>query len=165
MDLLLLKIQDKKKIDGESKIDGHDKEIKLLSFSHGVAMQITGDAANTKRTSGKPNHQDFTVTKYMDGASCGLYDACNTGQDLGKVQIWVGRNDNDKMIPLMEYELQNALISSVSVGGGGGGEPQETVTFNYTAIKWQYHVQGEAGGDEGQKPATWDLAANKHLAS
>lgn len=165
MDLLLLKIQDSKKIDGETKIDGHAKEIELLSYSHGVAMQIVGDPSNTKRTSGKPNHQDFTVTKYMDIASVGLIDACNTAQDLGKIQIYVGRNDNGKMIPIMEYELQNALISSVSVGGGGGGTPQETVTFNYSGIKWQYHVQGTSGGDEGQKPATWDVAGNKHLAS
>ncbi len=163
-DLLLLKIQDKKKVDGESQIEGHEKEIKLMSYSHGVSMQVVADPDNKKRTNGKPNHQDFTVTKMMDSSSVGLIDACNTGQDLGKVQVYVGRNDNDKMIPLMEYELQNALISSVSVGGGGG-EPHETVTFNYTGIKWQYHVQGQAGGDEGQKPATWDVAKNKHLDS
>ena len=67
MDVLLCKFDPD--IPGTSTLDKYAKQIELLSFSHGVAMQITGDISNTERTSGKPNHQDFTVTKYLDQSS------------------------------------------------------------------------------------------------
>ncbi|MGO9272637.1 MAG: hypothetical protein ACLQOO_20785 [Terriglobia bacterium] len=46
------------------------------------------------------------------------------------------------------------LVSSVSTSSGGGGKPQETVTFNYTAISWAYLQQG------AEVSAKWDLATN-----
>jgi type VI secretion system secreted protein Hcp len=128
-------------IEGESTMDGYAKKIEILSFSHGVAQQITGDQSNQKRTSGKPNHQDFTVTKYVDLASCGLIDFCNQAKNLASVKI--------------------ALVSSVSVGGGGGGKPQETVTFNYTKIQWDYKQQASAVSDSGKNSAKWSLETNK----
>ena len=67
MDVLLMKFDPS--VEGTSTLDKYAKQIELLSFSHGVAMQITGDISNTERTSGKPNHQDFTITKYLDQAS------------------------------------------------------------------------------------------------
>ena len=57
MDVIIL---DCGAIAGESQLTDYIGKIELLSFSHGVAQQITGDQSNTKRTSGKPNHQDFT---------------------------------------------------------------------------------------------------------
>jgi type VI secretion system secreted protein Hcp len=124
-------------------------KIELLSYSLGVAQQITGDQSNAKRTSGKPNHQDFTVTKHQDFtvtkhqdlASCNLINNCNTATTIPTVTITVGQNDNGNVTPTWVYVLTNALISSISVGGGGGGKPLETVTFHYTAISWTYKQQ------------------------
>ena len=39
-------------IKGESSLPGFQNKIELLSFSHGVAMQITGDIGNSERVSG-----------------------------------------------------------------------------------------------------------------
>jgi type VI secretion system secreted protein Hcp len=46
------------------------------------------------------------------------------------------------------------------VGGGGGGKPQETVTFNYTKISWAYAAQKSDVTDSGNLSATWNLATN-----
>src|SRR6185312_12018427 len=129
--------------------------IEILSYSHGVAQQITGDQSNQKRTSGKPNHQDFTITKYLDLASASLVDYCNQAKPLASVVLTVGQNENGKVNPFMKYTLTNALISSVSVGGGGGGKPQETVTFNYTKMTWTYNQQKEEVGTSGNNSAIW----------
>src|SRR5271168_5503720 len=129
MDALFLDLTSAK-IDGECLVTGHIKSIEVLSFSHGVAQQITGDQSNTKRTSGKPNHQDFTVTKFQDLSSCKLIDFCNQAKPIPTVKVTIGQNDNGKVTKIFIYEMTNALISSVSIGGGGGGKPQETVTFN-----------------------------------
>ena len=148
-------------IAGESILDGYKDKIELLSFSHGVAQQITGDQSNSKRTSGKPNHQDFTVTKYVDLASCKLIDYCNQAKPLTSVKLTIGQNENGAVNAFLVYTLTNALVSSVSVGGGGGGKPQETVTFNYTKIQWDYKKQSTAVGDSGNGSAKWSLESNK----
>src|SRR3954447_21000332 len=121
MDVLILDAS-KASINGECQLTGYEKMIELLSFSHGVAQQITGDQSNTKRTSGKPNHQDFTITKYLDLGSCKLIDHCNTATPLATITMTVGQNDNGKVIKFFTYVFTNVLVSSVSVGGGGGGK-------------------------------------------
>jgi type VI secretion system secreted protein Hcp len=159
MDVLILDCGDT--IKGECSLTGFAGKIELLSFSHGVAQQITGDQSNAKRTSGKPNHQDFTVTKYQDLASCNLINNCNTATPIPTVTITVGQNDNGHVTPTWVYVLTNALISSLSIGGGGGGKAQETITFNYTAISWTYKQQAAtASTDPGNNSATWNLATN-----
>jgi type VI secretion system secreted protein Hcp len=159
MDILILDCGDNLK--GECQLTDYKDKIEILSYSHGVAQQITGDQSNQKRTSGKPNHQDFTVTKYVDLVSCGLIDSCNQAKVIPTVKITVGQNEAGSVIPFMVYQLTNALISSVSVGGGGGGKPQETVTFNYTAINWAYKQQINNVSDSGTNSAKWSLATNK----
>jgi type VI secretion system secreted protein Hcp len=159
MDVLILDCSSAS-IAGESQLADYIGMIEILSFSHGVAQQITGDQSNTKRTSGKPNHQDFTVTKYLDLATPKLINFCNLATPIPTVNVTVGQNDNGKVTKLFVYTLTNALVSSISIGGGGGGKPQETVTFNYTAISWTYVQQLSAVSDAGNAAATWNLATN-----
>jgi type VI secretion system secreted protein Hcp len=159
MDVLILDASSAS-ISGESQLTDYAGMIELLSYSHGVAQQITGDQSNTKRTSGKPNHQDFTVTKYQDLASCKLTDFCNQAKPIPTLKITIGQNDNGKVTKIFVYDLTNALVSSISVGGGGGSKPQETVTFNYTKISWTYAAQKSDVSDAGNTSATWNLANN-----
>jgi type VI secretion system secreted protein Hcp len=160
MDVLILDCGSDVK--GECKLSDYTDKIELLSYSHGVAQQITGDQSNTKRTSGKPNHQDFTVTKYVDLSTCKLIDYCNQAKPLATITVTVGQNDNGAVVKYFTYTFTNALISSVSVGGGGGGKPQETVTFNYTKMTWTYKQQKEEVGSSGSDSAIWDLSTNKN---
>jgi len=159
MDSLIMDCGDK--IKGESTLDGYKDKIELLSYSHGVAQQITGDPSNQKRTSGKPNHQDFTVTKYLDLSSCNLINYCNAATAIPTVKVFVLQNEDGKVNPIMTYELSNVIVSSVSVGGGGGGKPQETVTMNYGKIAWTYKPQKAEGDVNGQDSAKWSLQTNK----
>ncbi len=138
MDVLILDCGDS--IKGECSLTNYVGKIELLSYSPGVA-QITGDQSNTKRTLGRPNHRDFTVIKYQDLASCNLINNCNTATTIPTVTITVGQNDNGNVTPTWVYVLTNALISSISVGGGQGGKPVETVTFHCTAISRTYKQQ------------------------
>ena len=158
MDVLLMKTTPA--IDGTSTLDKFDKQIELLSFSHGVAMQITGDISNTERTSGKPNHQDFTVTKYLDQASPKINEGCCKGDNFSEVLITVARNDKGAVLPLITYKMKNVVVSSVSVGGGGGDKPVETVTLNYNHITWDFHHQKAEGAEAGHVATMWDLAKN-----
>jgi type VI secretion system secreted protein Hcp len=158
MDVILMNIKD---VPGTSLMNGFTAQIEVMSYSHGVSMQVTGDVSNTERTSGKPRHQDFHVTKYMDKSSPLLNQKLCQAADLGDVTITVGRNDNGTVIPLIIYTLSKAVLSSVSVGGGGGDKPVESVSLNYASIKWDYTAQKEAGGKDGVVSGSWDVGANK----
>ncbi len=158
MDAILLDIPD---IKGESNIKGYEDKIQVLSFSHSVAMQVTGDVSNTERTSGRPNHQDLTITKYVDLATCPLIAACNAGTNLKKVTLTVGRNDAGAVLPYLVYTLENTIVSSASLSSGGGDRPTETFTLNYTKISWAFTEQKGDMGKKGNNGAVWDLAKNE----
>src|ERR1051326_8689788 len=132
MDVMLMKLDPD--IPGTSTLKDYTNQIELLSFSHGVAMQITGDISNSERTSGKPNHQDMTVTKYLDAASPVLNQGCCEGKAYPQVDIIIGRNDGGAVVELMRYTMKNSLLPSISSGGGGGKKPVETLTLNYNQI-------------------------------
>ena len=158
MDAIFLDIPD---IKGQSTIKGFEDKIEILSASHGVAMQITASPSATERTSGKPNHQDLTVSKYVDLSSCPIIAACNAGTNLKTVTLTVGRNDAGTVLPYLVYTLDNTIVSSVSVSAGGGDRPTETLTLNYSKIKWDYTEQQVGTGKKGNNGAIWDLATNQ----
>ena len=158
MDVIILDMG--KDVTGESSLTDYAGKMELLSFSHGVAMQITGDLSNTERTSGKPNHQDMTVTKYLDAASPILNQSCCEGKAFPEVCLIMGRNDSGKVSEMMRYTMKNVLISSISVGGGGGDKPVETVTLNYNDIAWEFTSHDPEVGMKGVVNGSWNLATN-----
>ena len=64
-------------------------------------------------------------------------------------------------MPYITYTLTNAILSNLSVSGGSGGKPVETLSLNFTKIKWELTAQDTKGGKKGTAASTWDMAANK----
>ncbi|QNA89237.1 type VI secretion system tube protein Hcp [Massilia sp. Dwa41.01b] len=162
MDAIILDLGDT--IKGDSALEGYTDKIELMSYSHNVAMQVTNDVSNRERTSGRPHIGEFTVTKFLDGSTPTLNEYCCAGKSIPTAMITVGRNSGDdsgKTVPLIVYTLSNAIISNVSVSGGSGGKPVETLSLNFTAIKWELTSQKTDGSKEGTAAATWDLSNNK----
>ncbi|NOT07640.1 MAG: type VI secretion system tube protein Hcp [Gemmatimonadales bacterium] len=156
-DIILVKLPG---IDGECTLKGYDKYVEAMSYSHGVAMSVTNTVTNSERTAGKPMVQDFTFTKQLDLASPVLNQKCCQGTILAEdTLVVVGRNDNGAVLPLITYTLSNVVVSSINVGGGGG-IPSETVSLNFTKIKWEYKAQKGSGGQDGTAPGVWDVAKN-----
>lgn len=147
-------------IAGECLLKGYENKIECLSFSHAVAMQMTSDTSNRERTSGKPNVQEFTLSKYMDQSSPSLNQACCEGRKIGDATIMIGRNEGGTVMPLMIYTLKDAMISSVSAASSGGDKPSETLTLNFTAIQWDYTAQNADSTKQGTAPGKWDMKTN-----
>lgn len=151
-------------IKGDCVLDGYADKIELMSFSHNVAMQVTNDVSNTERTSGKPMLGEFNVTKFIDGSTPTLNQYCCSGKDIKEAKVIIGRNaaaSDGKILPFITYTLSNVLMSNISVSGGAGGKPVETLSFNFTKIKWELTSQKSDGSKEGASASTWDLTANK----
>jgi type VI secretion system secreted protein Hcp len=149
-------------IPGESTDDKHKEWIEIMSYSSGVAQMAAGDrSTGGAATGGRCSHQDFSIVKGMDKASPTINLFCCNGKHIPNVVIELCRATENKE-KYMEYKMEDVIISSVSVGGGGGGLPTESVTFNYGKLTWNYiqtdHKTGEA---KGNVEKFWSLIDNK----
>jgi len=55
-----------------------------------------------------------------------------------------------------------AATEAGTIGGGGGGLPTESVSFNYGKLTWNYiQTDHKTGKPKGDVKAHWDLTANK----
>ncbi|RLC20194.1 MAG: Hcp1 family type VI secretion system effector [Deltaproteobacteria bacterium] len=151
-------------IKGESTDKDHKDQIEVLSFNWGVSQMASGTASSSGGGSTqRADFQDLSIVKELDSASPLLNKACWGGTHIGTVVLQLNRAAGDQRQKYMEYELTNVIISSVSIGGGGGGVPTESITFNYGKIKTVYTKQARKGGASGgEVPAAWDLEGNCH---
>ena len=157
MDVILLEIKDLK---GNCTITGHADQIILNSYSHGVALPMSGDAANTERTAGRPQFSEMNFSKMTDQSTPALYTACTEGKKLGDAIIHIGRNENGTFMSLMKYTLANAMISNINTSGGGG-IPSDSFAVNYTKIQSEFTQQNSDSTKKGTASFGWDLTTNK----
>ena len=159
MDVLVLKISG---IEGEATIDKYQKQISCQSFSHSVHNHLHSDVSNVGRSRGRVEHTDFTITKYADKSSPLLNYKCCIGANLGTITFTVLRSSGEAAhTPQMIYTMDNAIVSNIAISGGGGDSPVESVSFNYTKIKWEVKVQDEKNKEPGSIASEWDVTVNK----
>jgi len=152
-------------IKGESTDKDHKEWIEILSYNWGVSQMASSTASSAGGGSTqRADFQDLSVVKELDSSTPLLSKACWGGQHIDKVKLQLNRAAGDKREPYMEYEMENVIISSVSVGGGGGGVPTESLTFNYGKLKTTYYKTArKGGGAAGAIPAGWNLEENVHI--
>jgi type VI secretion system secreted protein Hcp len=146
------------------------KPIELLSYSHGVSMPLSpANPSNTDRRIGRCHHNDFVITKYVDVTTPVMNSYCSSGANIQTATVKVyasinptGGTAGTTVDPDITYTLSNVIVSSVSVGGGGGDRPIETLTLNYTAILWSVTPQDDSAGTAPAAAMStyWDLASS-----
>jgi type VI secretion system secreted protein Hcp len=148
-------------IPGESTDEKHKEWIEIVSYNHGVSQMGSGDrSTGGAATGGRCDHQDFSVVKSIDKASNTLNLTCCNGKHIKEIKFELCRA-TEKKEKYMEYTLQDVIISSVTIGGGGGGLPTESVTFNYGKIIWNYiQTDHQTGAVKGNVEKYWDLIHN-----
>lgn len=148
-------------IPGESSDDKHKDYFDVLSFSHGVAMEVDSSSTGTGGHSlGKSHHEPFTVTKLLDKSSPKLTFACAKGDHIPTVvvELWRHIGENSKY---MEYKLSDAIVQSVTPGANGDERATETITFRYSRIDWTYTEFDNKGKKKGEVKQFHDLEKNK----
>jgi type VI secretion system secreted protein Hcp len=149
---------------GESTLENQEGWISLSSYSHSIQLPLTIDQKQNKRTSGTASASQFNFTKLMDKTSTQFAQACASATDLGKVTIKLLQESGPVKLELMTYELENCLVASYSVGGGGG-VPTENIAISYTKITANYKVQKADATQEGQKGFVFEVAKGKSEAA
>jgi len=153
------------KIDGEATATGHEKEIEILSWSHGFSQPTSSVRASSGGTVERANHSDLSVTKYIDSATDDLLKNIWTGKQIDKATITCYRsdgNDANKPVDYLVIVMEKVIVSNYSVSGGAGDLPVENLSFNYGKITYTYKPQKEADGTGGAaQPISCDLMINK----
>jgi type VI secretion system secreted protein Hcp len=142
-------------IDGESKDTAHKNEIEVLSWSWGMSNSgsaHTGGGAGA----GKVSYSDLSIMKRIDKSSPLLMKACATGEHIPSV-VLTAKRVGPKGADYIRYTLEDVLCTSLQDSGSGDTLPSESLSLNYTKIKFEYRAEGEARWSE----FSWDLATNK----
>lgn len=156
---MLIKIGD---IVGESKVDGHDGEIDVLSWSWGMTQSgswSTGGGGG----SGKANIQDLSFTKKVDTSTSALMRACATGDPIGKSTLLVRKaGGSGGPLDYIQIDLTDSIVTSVQTGGSGGEEElTENVTLNFAMISFKYQSQSTTGTSAGNFPFEFNITTGK----
>ena len=154
-------------IPGESADDEHKDWIEVQSFSHSLNQPASSTASSSGgATAERVNHETFNIVHLFDKATPKLHEACCTGRHIKEIILRLYRAGSDGgKVKYAEIRLEQAIVSSVSIGGGEGGFPCEVISFSYGRIKWNYIQQKRADGTPGGNIAAgWDLTTNKTYA-
>lgn len=147
-------------IKGESSDDKHKGEIEVLSWSWGASQTGTmhhgaGGGA------GKANVQDVTVTKFIDRSTPLLLQQCMKGAHIKEAMLVV-RKAGGNPLEYIKIKMNDAIISSVSVGGSGGEERlTENIAINFAKVRVDYTPQKPDGSGDAPVQFGYDIAANK----
>lgn len=154
---MFIKIGD---IAGESTDSTHTDEIQVLSWSHSFNQPTSPTRSSAGGgTVEQANHSDFCFTKYTDSSTDDLLKACWTGKHIDTAMFSAYRSNGDNTaVKYLEINFEKVIVSNISIGGGTGDVPTETITLSYGTIEYKYIPQKEDDGTgEGAQPVKHDL--------
>lgn len=143
-------------IDGESKADGHTNEIEVQSFSFGVSNSGRFDETGGGGGAGKSAFADLSFQSALGKAGPKLAKASATGEHLGSAVLSC-RKAGGQQYDYLKITLTGALVSSYSIGGGGGDTPSESFSLNFAKVKYEYFEQGDKGAVKLASSMEFDL--------
>jgi type VI secretion system secreted protein Hcp len=146
-------------IDGESADDKHKNDIDVQSFSWGASNAGTM-AYGGGGGAGKVSFNDFHFTMGVNKATPKLIQACASGEHIKKA-VFIARKAGKKQEEFLTIKFTDILISSYQTGGGHGAEiPNESISFNFSKVEYEYKEQKADGSLGGAITAGWDLKKN-----
>jgi type VI secretion system secreted protein Hcp len=148
---------------GESQDSKHKEEIQIIGWSW-EASQIGTAGVGGGAGTGKVEHQDLLINKYVDRASPVLYQLCCQGQHIKSADLTV-RKAGGEALEYLILHLEDILITSYKVLG----DPKmdlvpETLRLNFTRAVIHYTPQEAGGVGGGKVSGGWDLNANVPFA-
>jgi type VI secretion system secreted protein Hcp len=148
-------------VKGESTDDKHKDWIEILSFSHGLSQPVSGPSGTGGRAASRADFEKLHITKLVDLASVDLNQYCALGKHIAKLELEICQ-DTGEQVCIWKYEMENAMVTSVNVSGGGSDRPVENVSFVYDIISWTYTaVKNDGSKGDTAGPKKWNLQANK----
>lgn len=144
-------------IDGSCTMAGREDTILVYGLNH--VIEIPKHKQDGLPT-GKRVHGGLTITKEVDKASCGLYQALCTGERLSNVTIKKFRIDDTGFEEhYFTVTLEKAIVQKIeseearSFGEEGQNVRHlEDITFSYEKIIWKHEVDSKESEDSWKTP-------------
>jgi|SRR5688572_28700107 len=145
-------------IEGDATAQGHERWHEIFSFSWGESNSTS--TSGQGGGSGRVSMSDLNITLRSGKGSPQFAYACANGSFLPAVQMEVVLPSAAENVVYQRWTLSNVVISSYQTGGSGGEAPTESLSLNFTKIKYEQAVQAATGGVRYQT-FIWDVRANQ----
>jgi type VI secretion system secreted protein Hcp len=140
-------------ITGEStdaQFKGSDGWFEVKEFSFGIENTLNISSASGGAGAGKADFKEFTVKKQTDKASAILAATCGKGGHYKEVFLHLRKSGvgtgNQSGGVYLQFTFKVVAVKSVEWSGSSGDDvPEETVVFEYGALKMQYYPQNKDG--------------------
>lgn len=161
---------DKALLTGETqdKAMAEKSAFEVLSFELGAENTINIGSISGGGGAGKATFKEFTITKKTDTATTDLFKALVTGKHFQDLFIELRRSGEVATASggtFLRFEFALVMVQDISWSGSDGDDIcEETVIFQYGAMKVQYYPQG-AGGKMASEPKQMMWSRVKNNAS
>jgi len=158
---LFIKFDD---VAGECTDVNHVDWIEMQSWSHGFSQPASPVRGSSGSTTGMANHADFNFSKYVDSATDDLIGACWKGYQYKTVTAQIYKSDGgNEPIKYLEIIMNEVIVSSYNISGGGDGLPVESYSLAYGKVQYSYDPKDKEDGTQsmGVQPIVADLKENK----
>lgn len=148
-------------VEGDSLVEGHEKELQIMSYSWGLSNPGSTHEGPGSGTA-KANVQDVSCMMNMDRAWPNLVKFCQNGKHFEKVTLFARKAGGDEAVTYKKLEMEDVLISSVQDGASEGSETNAvSFSVNFGRYKLTYTPQKSDGTADAEIVTGWDIAANK----
>lgn len=148
--------------EGETQNAHYQGCVDVESWSWGESFEVTLDGSISRGYS-KVEFEELIITKKVDKSSPVLMVISTETNTIPMVELFVDRCEVGckERTPYYRLRLDNVLVSSVMLGGQGGGPGiTENVSLNFSKVEWCYRpLVGEDLVPE--VCGTWDLLRNE----
>lgn len=152
-------------VDGECALDGFVGKIACKSMSMSASQGMDA-SKNQTRTVSTVTVEEITLERDFDTSSIPLLDRMISAKDCGQVILHflkAAGTDGVGQVEFLTITLEHVLVSSVEHSVSMEENPSETITLNFSAIKWEYMAQAVESTLGGVKPTNFDLQLGKKV--
>ena len=146
-------------IAGESRRDGHEEEIDIMSIDWHMA-QTSNTQIGSGRTSSRATVNPIGITKIYDASSPYLALACMQGKSFDEVVISFRQDSGDAHLDYLIITLTNVVISSYSLNGTAMGEEiNDAISLSFETVNVKYTVQADDHSSGDEHEIEYDVSA------
>ena len=134
-------------IDGESKKQGHEKQLEMDTWSFSITQ--TGSAARGEAAAtGRVNMNDFSFGKLLDKSSPMLMRAGMKGEYIDNIIFFAQKTGTigGQYVDYLRVTFRDCIISRYqNFPGQADAPPAEDIAFSFKSVKMDYKFVDEKG--------------------
>jgi type VI secretion system secreted protein Hcp len=143
-------------IEGEVEAVGFEKQIQIESYSFGASNPGSA-GVGTGMGTGKVSLQDFHFVIKNGKASPALFLATAKGNHIPQAILSLRKTGGDgKPYVFTKYTFKDIVISSFQTGGSQD-VPMDQISFNFTAVTFEYFQQKADGSVSLTNTVSYDM--------